>query len=137
MLIVFNNVINSDHQTDVLYLNFHEVFDSVPHNELLLNLVLMGISGNLWLWFKFYHLNCQQYVKSNNQYSDMLPVLTGISQSSILGLLLFQIYFNNLLECVLFSTLTDDTKCLKTITNVTDHLEYFSYSGHHIIPDFI
>ena len=86
----------------------------------------MGISDNLWLCCKLYHLNCQQYVKINNLYSYLLPVLADIPQSSILGLILFQSYINNLPECVLFSTLTDDTRCLKAITNVTDHLKYLA-----------
>ena len=65
--------------------NFRKAFDSVPHNQLLLKLNRLGISGNLWLWFQFYLLHRQQCVKINNQFSDFLPVLSGIPKGSILG----------------------------------------------------
>ena len=48
LLILFNHIINGNDQTDVIYLDFHKAFDSIPHNELLLKLRSMGISGNLW-----------------------------------------------------------------------------------------
>ena len=89
LLILFNHIINAKDQTDVIYLDFCKAFDSVPYNELLRS---MGISGNLWLWFKSYLLNHQQCVKINNKHSHLLPVLSGIpqgSQGSILGPLLF------------------------------------------------
>ena len=88
LLILFNQIINSNHQTDVIYLDFRKAFDSVLHNQLLLELNRHGISGNLWLWFKSYLLHRQQCVKLNNQFSDSLPVLSGIPQDSILGPLL-------------------------------------------------
>ena len=83
---------SSDHQTDVIYFDFKKAFNSVPHNELLLKLKFMGISGNLWLWFKSYLSIRQQCVKVNNKYSHLLLVLSVISQGSILGPLLFLIY---------------------------------------------
>ena len=77
LLILFNQVINTNHQTDIIYLDFCKAFDSVPHNQLLLKLNRLGISGNLWLWFKFYLLHRQQCVKVNNQFSDFLPAVLG------------------------------------------------------------
>ena len=90
-------------------------------NDYLLKLNRLGISGNLWLWFKFYLLHCQQCVKINNQFSDFLPVLSGILQCSILGPLLLLVYINDLPDHVLTSILllfADDTKCFKTITDI-------------------
>ena len=81
----FDVIISSGHQSDMIYFNFKKAFDSVPHNELLLKLKSMGISGNLWLWFKSYLSNRQQCVKLNNKYSHLLPVLSGILQGSILA----------------------------------------------------
>jgi len=117
LLILFNKVINTTHQTDIIYLNFRKAFDSVPHKELLFKLNHLGISGNVWMWFRFCLLHHQQCVKINNRYSDFLP---GIPQGSILGPLLFLVYINGLPDHILSSTLllfADDTKCFKTITD--------------------
>ena len=95
----------------------------MPHNQLLLKL---GISDNVWLQFKFYLLHYQQCVKIYNQFSDFLPVLSGIPQGSILGLLLFLVYINNLPDHVLTSILllfAGNTKCFKTITDINDSLD--------------
>ena len=118
LLVLFDTIMNTDHQIDIIYFDFKKAFDSVPHNELLYKLKAMGISGNLWLWFKSYLLNRQQCVKINNNYSHLLPVLSGVPQGSILGPLLFLIYVNDIPDCISNSLLylfADDTKCLKTI----------------------
>ena len=117
---------SSDHQTDVIYFDFKKAFDSVPHNELLFKLKSMGISGNLWLWFKSYLSNHQQCVKVNNKHSYLLPVLSGIPQGSILGPLLFLIYINDIPDYVCNSLLylfANDRKCLKTITDTADSIQ--------------
>ena len=83
----------------------------------------MGISGTLWLWFKSYLFNRQQCVKINNKYSYLLPVLSGIPQGSILGSLLFLVYVNDIPDYITNSLLylfADDTKCLKTISDLAD-----------------
>ena len=41
-------------QHDVIYLDFHKAFDSVPHNNLLCKLWSFGITGKLWQWFRSY-----------------------------------------------------------------------------------
>jgi len=83
---MFNAIFSTDNQADVEYLDFRKAFDSVPHNELVLKLHTIGISGRLWL---SYLLNQHQCVKVNNCLSQLLLVLSRIQQGSILGLSYF------------------------------------------------
>lgn len=106
---------------DVIYLDFRKAFDSVPHNELLVKLWKLGITGQLWSWFQAYLNGRYHYVTIDGVSSELLPVISGISQGSILGPLLFLIYINELPEqvdytsCYLFA---DDTKLLKAVMKV-------------------
>ena len=100
--------------TDVIYLDFRKAFDSVPHDKLLMKLWNMGISGDLWMWFRSYLNGRQQVVSINNHLSEPLPVHSGVPQGSILGPLLFLIFVNELPTIVQSTKLllfADDTKC--------------------------
>ena len=84
----FNNVhetLNQSFQSDVIYLDFAKAFDSVPHNELLLKLRSVGVTGNLWYWFQNYLSGRQLCVSLGCSRSRMLPVDSGVPQGSILG----------------------------------------------------
>ena len=110
-------------QTDIIFLDFKKAFDSVPHDELLLKLRKIGISGILWFWFRAYLKSRKQCVCINGQFSDFLPVLSGIPQGSILGPLLFLIYINDLPTSVSNSSVlifADDTKCYSGISSMQE-----------------
>ena len=90
-------------------------FDSVLHNELLHKLRCMGMCGDFWLWFQGYLIGRQQYVSLGSSHSELLPVISGVPQGSILGLLLFLVYINGLPASRFTSHLllyADDTKCV-------------------------
>ena len=123
LLLYFNDLSVSVNPVDTIYLDFTKAFDSVPHNDLLVKLWSMGITGNLWRWFKCYLDNRTQRVSVNHNLSSPLPVISGVPQGSILGPLLFLIYINDLPSAISSSNLllfADDAKCYKTIHNPLD-----------------
>ena len=95
LLLFMNNILEARTQlsnADVIYLDFRKAFDSVPHNELLYKLWKYGIIGDLWLWFRAYLSSRTQCVEINGCLSGLLPVVSGVTQRSTLGPLLFVLY---------------------------------------------
>ena len=83
----------------------------------------VGITDKLWTWFQSYLYNRCQFVSINNCSSDPLPVKSGVPQGSILGLLLYVIYINDLSSSIKYSNLfkfADDVKYYKAIHNFQD-----------------
>ena len=112
--------------TDAIYFDFKKAFDTVPHNELLYKLWMLGITGPLWHWFKNYLSNRNHFVSVENSSSSTLPVISGVPQGSVLGPLLFLIYVNDIPSSIHKSSVylfADDTKISKVICNLSDSLD--------------
>ena len=91
--------------TGIVFLDLRKVFDSVPHNELL---YIIGIMGELWLWFMNYLYNRQHH----NAVSESLPVISRVPQGSILGPLLFLIYINDIPSSISYASVFDNANLL-------------------------
>jgi len=84
-------------QTDVSYLDISKAFETVSHQILLHKLWSIGITGP---WFKNYLTIDQPFprVSINIVYSDLLSVVLGVPQRSILGPLLFLVYIYDMFQ---------------------------------------
>ena len=78
------------------FLDISKAFDEVWHKGLLYKVETVGISGNLHRIFQSLLSDRFQRVVLNSHSSNWSPVLVGVPQGSILGLLLFLVYINHL-----------------------------------------
>ena len=83
--------------------SLRKAFDTLPHQSLLRKLESYRVKDINLAWFSDYLSNRNQVVCVDGTYSDPQPVLTGVPQGSILSLLLFIFYINDLPCCLQFS----------------------------------
>ena len=85
----------------------------LDHSTLLSKFKAYGVRSNSAYWFKSYSNNRTQKCFVNGSLSDSQPLTCGISQGTILGLLLFILYINDLPNCLVNShprIYADDTR---------------------------
>ena len=103
-----------------IFLNISKAFDKVWHEGLIFKLRQIGISGDIINILQDFLRNRKQRVVLNGQCSSWADVNAGFLQGSILGLLLFLIYINDLSdglksECKQFA---DDTSLFSVVNDI-------------------
>ena len=84
------NYIDKGLPVDVICLDFRKTFDKVPHKRLMVK--AHGIEGKILGWIDDWLNGRKQRVTLKGRESDWIGVLSGVSQGSVLGPVLFVIY---------------------------------------------
>ena len=95
-----------------VFIDISKAFDTIGHSKLLSKLSAYGIFGPELEWFTNYLFDRTQFVTIKNTDSYHDRVLCGVPQGSILGPLLFLIYYNDLQKVIKNSKIikfADDT----------------------------
>ena len=117
----WTEVVDGGNSVDVAYFDYAKAFDKVSHRLLLVKLQGYGIDGKLLRWLGNYLENRKQRVVVGNAMSQWLEVISGTTQGTVLGFLLFLLFINDLpKECSpedqsLVMLLADDTKSYQEI----------------------
>ena len=100
-------------------LHFTKVIDRVQHKQLLRKLRHYGIRGHLHSWITSFLTGRSKKVIVEGSESESAPVISGVPQGSVLNLLLFLLFINDLPDnigsntrlfaddCIVYSTIRD------------------------------
>ena len=102
-----------------VFLDISKVFDKVWHNGIIFKLNQNGMSGNLLNLLPNFLRDRKQRVVLNGQTSSWADVNAVVPQGSILGLLLFSIYINDLANDLLSNAklFANDTALFSVVHN--------------------
>lgn len=112
--------------TVAVFCDLRKAFDLCPVDLILLKLEKYGIRGSELEWFKSYLTERKQFVSVDNTESMKKDIKFGVPQGSILGPILFLLFFNDMPRSTLLYTLLfcDDTTLLASGPDLQSLIEF-------------
>ena len=89
-------ILDKGGQVDTFILDFEKAFDTPPHELLKSKLFGYGIGGKTLSWIYSFLCYRTQRAVVNGEISEWAPVLSGVSQGTVLGPSLFSLYINDI-----------------------------------------
>ena len=108
-----NKEMDNKHTPVNIYIDLSKAFDTINYEILLYKLEYYGVTGVPLELLKNDLTNRKSYVQFHVNKSKVEMISTGVPQGSILGPLLFSIYFNDLIK------VTDKLKCMMYADDTT------------------
>ena len=106
------NDVDKENLVGAIFIDLSKAFDTISHHVLLAKLQAYGVQRKELMWFTDYLFGRQQYVQLGTDKSSNQPLLCGVPQGSILGPLLFTVFYNDLTDLKMSSRVlqyADDT----------------------------
>ena len=92
----WRDAFDADKYVGIVAMDLSKAFDSMPHGLLIAKLHAYGVSLDASNMITSYLINRQQRVKVSGQVSEWSVINRGVPQGSVLGLLLFNLFLNDL-----------------------------------------
>ena len=113
-----------------VFLDLQKAIDTANHNTLKGKLKHYGIRGVAYSWFESYLKGRKQHVSVNGFNSKDLPISYSVPQGSVLGLLLFLLYINDLHTAIKFCKVhhfADDTYLLHISKSIKELNKFVNF----------
>ena len=107
MLEKWKKALNTEENMSAIFMDLLKAFDTINHDLLLAKLKAYVFSKQALSFMCSYLKNRRQRAQINNKFSSLREVIAGVPQSCINGLLLFNLFINDLFLFICFSTLSN------------------------------